>query len=172
MYSILMNSSKACNKSHLSLHLSMLPKLALEVTDLVNSKWWFSFFGDSNRPTLSICYPGWIENIKLLGAMTYLQDKCSWDSQGKVFWTFGLANFLPPLVTLFQRSFGKDKDGTEKEQVWMKNEQERTGKLFSWIPPKKFVSVQKTHGAWSWPWCSLTRLARHSWWAISHHRFS
>jgi hypothetical protein len=50
--SLLMNSSKACNKFHLSLHLSMLPKLALEVTDLVHGS---HCFGDSNRQTLSIC---------------------------------------------------------------------------------------------------------------------
>jgi hypothetical protein len=36
MYSLLMNSSKAFNKSCLSLYLSMLPKLALKVTDLVH----------------------------------------------------------------------------------------------------------------------------------------
>jgi hypothetical protein len=65
-YSLLMNSSKACNKFHLSLHLSMLPKLALEVTDLVHGS---HFFGDSNRQTLSICYAGSLEKIKLLGAI-------------------------------------------------------------------------------------------------------
>jgi hypothetical protein len=68
-YSLLMNSSKACNKFHLSLHLSMLPKLALEVTDLVHGS---HFFGDSNRQTLSICYAGSLEKIKLLGAIYWL----------------------------------------------------------------------------------------------------
>jgi hypothetical protein len=68
MYSLLMNSSKAFNKSCLSLYLSMLPKLALKVTDLVHG----SFFGNSNCQTLSICYPGSMEKINFLGAIYWL----------------------------------------------------------------------------------------------------
>jgi hypothetical protein len=56
-----------------STYLSMLPKLALEVMDLVHGS---LFFGNSNCQTLSICYPGsiWIEKIKLLGASNLLTD--------------------------------------------------------------------------------------------------
>jgi hypothetical protein len=32
---------------------------------------WLFFFGDSNRPTLFICYPGSIEKLTLLGAIYY-----------------------------------------------------------------------------------------------------
>jgi hypothetical protein len=40
-----------------------------EVTDLTTRG--CSFFGDSNRPTLFICYQGSIEKLTLLGAIYY-----------------------------------------------------------------------------------------------------
>jgi hypothetical protein len=33
--------------------------------------WLFFLFGDSNRPTLFICYPGSIEKLTLLGVIYY-----------------------------------------------------------------------------------------------------
>jgi hypothetical protein len=73
-YSLLMNSSKTCNKSHLSIHLSIY--VTQTCTWGHGPCTWFSFFGNFNCQTLSICYPGsiWIEKIKLLGASNLLTD--------------------------------------------------------------------------------------------------
>jgi hypothetical protein len=56
---------------YLSTHLCFLSicQHLFEVTDLTTRG--CSFFGDSNRPTLFICYPGSIEKLTLLGAIYY-----------------------------------------------------------------------------------------------------
>jgi hypothetical protein len=69
---------KACNKSHLPifLHLSTYlcyPNLhLLEVMDLIHGS---PLLGNSNHQTLSICYSGSIEKIKLLGVLYWLPEK-------------------------------------------------------------------------------------------------
>jgi hypothetical protein len=57
---------------YLSTHLCFFPYMSTLVRGHGPHYTWLFFFGDSNRPTLFICYPGSIEKLTLLGAIYFI----------------------------------------------------------------------------------------------------